>query len=515
MRFRIRRHRLHAVPGRGRLALAVALLLASALVLSACLAPSPSPPPAPPSDGAPGSAGVPVMGQSRLSPEQLVAYYQKRSSLAYRATGATLQQLATMFVTEGNRYNVRGDIAFAQSIVETAWFNYPDYGQVRPTDNNFAGIGACDSCGTGFGFSSALSGVRAQLQLLRNYADASSRTTNIPDPPVPELWGSNPTTAAYNFDHYFAKGDAPLWNNMGNGNWATAPNYATVVLSIYNQMLTDSGEAGQCPPDGLLFGALTAAGPCPVSLRQPGRAIATTMSGGSYVLSGDGTVTAARGAPFFGSAPLADSDAYRDIDVMPDGQGYVVLSQYGLVYKFGSATSPQTVGAVSMGFFPGQDTARAIAVTPDAKGYLILLGNGTILKFGSAATGAIGGLGQVQWGDDFGRSIAVMPDGAGYVVLDKFGGVNKFGSATQGPVANGSTPYWGTDLGRDLTIVSVFGGALGYYVVDAWGGVFGTSALPARTNPAATLFRDRWRGVAIYGGKPLLLRNDGSTQLTN
>jgi hypothetical protein len=121
----------------------------------------------------------------------------------------------------------------------------------------------------------------------------------------------------------------------------------------------------------------------------------------------------------------------------------------------------------------------------------------------------------VQWGDDFGRSIAVMPDGAGYVVLDKFGGVNKFGSATQGPVANGSTPYWGTDLGRDLTIVSVFGGALGYYVVDAWGGVFGTSALPARTNPAATLFRDRWRGVAIYGGKPLLLRNDGSTQLTN
>ena len=56
-----------------------------------------------------------------------------------------------MFVTEGNRYNVRGDIAFAQSIVETAWFFYPDYGQVHANDNNFSGIGACDSCGTGFG----------------------------------------------------------------------------------------------------------------------------------------------------------------------------------------------------------------------------------------------------------------------------------------------------------------------------------------------------------------------------
>jgi hypothetical protein len=152
---------------------------------------------------------------------------------------------------------------------------------------------------------------------------------------------------------------------------------------------------------------------------------------------------------------------------------------------------------------------------PDGKGYLILLSGGTILKFGSAATGVIGGLGQVLWGDDSGRAIAVMPDGQGYIVLDKFGGVNKFGSALQGPVGTGSTPYWGTDLGRDITIVSAFGSALGYYVLDAWGGVNGTAGLATRTNPAATLFRDRWRGIAIYGGKPLLLRNDGSTQLTN
>jgi hypothetical protein len=487
-----------------------------ALTLAGCLPPAPPPPPPPPSDGAPGSAGVPVMGQSRLSADQLVAYYQKRSGLAYRATGATLQQLATMFVTEGNRYNVRGDIAFAQSIVETAWFNYPDNGIVRPDNNNFSGIGACDACGNGFQFSSALAGVRAQLQLLRNYADAASLTSNIPDPPVPELWGSNPTTAAYNFDHYFAKGKAPLWNNMGNGNWATAPNYANVVLGVYNQMLIDSGEAGQCPPDGLLFGPLTAAGPCPVGLRQPGRAIATTGSGGTYVLNGTGAVTATNGAPFFGSPSLADADAFRDIAAMPDGQGYVVLDEYGLVYKFGSALSSQTVGALSMGYYPGQDLARSIAVMPDGKGYLILLADGNILKFGSAAAGAMAALGNPAWpGADNARSIAVMPDGAGYVVLDRLGGVTKYGSALQGAVGTGSTPYWGTDLGRDIVIVSAFNTVYGYYVLDAWGGVAATSGLAARANPAATLFRDRWRGIVIYGGKPMLLRNDGSTQLTN
>ena len=126
------------------------------------------------------------------------------------------------------------------------------------------------------------------------------------------------------------------------------------MLSVYNQMLTDSGQPGQCPPDGLLFGPLTAAGPCPVSLRQPGRAIAPRRRGGYYVLNGNGAVTAYNGAPSFGSPPIADSDAFRDIDVMPDGQGYVVLDQYGLVYKFGSATSPATVGSLSMGYYPGR-----------------------------------------------------------------------------------------------------------------------------------------------------------------
>lgn len=500
---------------RRRARLLVLPLLVVLVALAGCI---PPPPPPPPSDGSPGSAGVPIMGQSRLTADQLVAFYQKvdPGTLPYRATGATLQQLANMFVTEGNRYNVRGDIAFAQSLVETAWFSYPDYGQVRPYNNNFSGIGACDSCGNGFQFSSALSGVRAQLQLLRNYADINSRTTNIPDAPIPELWGSNPTTAAYNFDHYFAKGDAPLWNDMGNGNWATAPNYATVILGVYNQMLTFSGLPGQCPPDGLLFGALTAAGPCPVSLRQPGRAMAGLPSGGYYVLNGNGTVNAYNGAPFFGSPNLADSDIFRDIATMPDGQGYVVLAGNGLIYKFGSAANSGNLGNVSMPYYPGQDLARSIAITPDGKGYVVLNGDGTITKWGSATTGAIAALGSPAWpGNDVGRSIAVMPDSAGYLVLDAYGGVNKYGSATQGAVGSGSTPYWGTNLGRDLVLVSAFGTAFGYYVVDAWGGILNTAGVPARSNPSATLFRDRWRAVTIYGGKPLLLRNDGTTVLTN
>src|SRR5439155_23794598 len=115
--------------------------LVALVALAGCLPPSTAEPPAsstttttttttttlPPSPPAVGS--VAIMGQSDLTAAQLVAFYTSHdpSTLPYRATGATLSDLATMFVTEGNRYNVRGDIAFAQSIVETAWLNFPDY----------------------------------------------------------------------------------------------------------------------------------------------------------------------------------------------------------------------------------------------------------------------------------------------------------------------------------------------------------------------------------------------------
>jgi hypothetical protein len=217
-----------------------------AVALAGCLPPQAAPEPPPTTTTttlAPLVSPDAIQGQSRLTADQLVAYYRKRVSPSntYRPAGATLEQLAAMYVSEGNRYNVRGDVAFAQSILETGWFHFPDYGIVKYDNNNFAGIGACDTCGNGYQFSSALAGVRAQIQLLCNFADASSRTTTIPDAPVPELGGLNPANAVYNFDHYFKKGWATTWPALGGGNWAMASDYGTVVLSIYDQMLRDSG----------------------------------------------------------------------------------------------------------------------------------------------------------------------------------------------------------------------------------------------------------------------------------
>jgi hypothetical protein len=465
-----------------------------------------------PSDGSPGSAGVPIMGQSRLTAGDLVAFYRSHApaSLPYRAQGATLEELAQLFVDEGNRYAVRGDIAFAQSIIETAWFDFPDSGIVKPSDNNFSGLGACGSCASGDKFGSALAGVRAQIQHLRNYADATSRAASLPDPPVPALYGSNPTTAAYNFDHFSGKGLAPTWNLMGNGNWATSTTYGTVVLGVYNRILTYSGQPGQCPPDGLQFGAPTAAGPCPVSLRQPGRAMVAIPTGGYYVLNGNGSVAAYNGAPSYGS-PSFDSDLARDIAVMPAADGYVVLTGIGVVFKFGSAAAPDKLGPLPNPYFPGNDIARAIAITPDGKGYVVLDGHGTVWKFGTAATGPLAALASPSWpADDVARSIAVTPDGQGYVVLDNFGGVWKYGTAAQGAVGSGATRYLGADIARDIVLVSLFGQSIGYYVLDGRGNIWSTAGVPAAKD-LGVLTADRWRAITIFGGRPFALKNDGTT----
>ena len=65
------------------------------------------------------------------------------------------------YLSEGLAEGVRGDIAFAQAMVETGAFTSP-----LTRHNNFAGIGTCDSCATGYDFESPQLGVRAQMQLL-------------------------------------------------------------------------------------------------------------------------------------------------------------------------------------------------------------------------------------------------------------------------------------------------------------------------------------------------------------
>ena len=110
------------------------------------------------------------MGPTLLDAEDLAAFVRDSGFTPH--TTVPIEELARIFVEEATAEGVRADVAWAQSILETGFFTLPG-SRVRPTDNNFAGIGACGSCARGLAFPDARAGVRAQVQLLRTYVDDS------------------------------------------------------------------------------------------------------------------------------------------------------------------------------------------------------------------------------------------------------------------------------------------------------------------------------------------------------
>ena len=181
----------------------------------------------------PPAAAVPIMGPSRLAASQIVAWFhgrQPRPAGSYAAT-EPVEALATYFIEEGAAEGVAGDVAFMQSVVETGWFRFG--GMVPASFNNFAGIGATDVTPTPAMFSDARTGVRAQIQHLRAYADPAAATCTVP--PL-----RNPCVDP-RFHLVMPKGRATTWNQMGNGNWATASTYAASILSLYEEAKTFNG----------------------------------------------------------------------------------------------------------------------------------------------------------------------------------------------------------------------------------------------------------------------------------
>ena len=203
------------------------------VMAAACASRSSTTPTSPTSPTSP-SATVAIMGPSRMTAAQLAAWFRGRTpqpSGTYAAT-VPLETLAQIFIEEGAAEGVTGDVAFMQSIVETAWFRFT--GAVPAWKNNFAGIGAVDaSPGDAAAFPDARTGVRAQIQHLRAYADATATSCTVPPLRHP--------CADPRFDLVSPKGRAPTWNQMGNGNWATSSTYASSILSLYSEALVFNG----------------------------------------------------------------------------------------------------------------------------------------------------------------------------------------------------------------------------------------------------------------------------------
>jgi hypothetical protein len=162
---------------------------------------------------------TPIMGESVLTAEQLTAFLL--SVNPNPRINVPALELAQLFIDEGSKEGVRGDIAFFQSIHETGWFRFG--GQVLPEQNNFAGIGAVNysPVGAGAWFDTPEIGVRAQIHHLKAYATTGPFVQSNASP-------------RYRF---VTRGSAPTWGDL-NGRWAVpGTTYAQQILRLFRDAL--------------------------------------------------------------------------------------------------------------------------------------------------------------------------------------------------------------------------------------------------------------------------------------
>ncbi|GHH97402.1 N-acetylmuramoyl-L-alanine amidase [Neobacillus kokaensis] len=158
-------------------------------------------------------SGFTILGPTILSPEHMNRFVKNINPKA--------PELGSYYLTFGEYYGIRGDVAFAQAILETDYFRFT--GDVRPEQNNFSGLGATGSKAQGARFESPEEGVLAQLQHLYAYATTKKLPTQYPlvDPRF-EL---------------VDRGSAPTWIAL-NGKWAVpGSDYGQSILNIYERMI--------------------------------------------------------------------------------------------------------------------------------------------------------------------------------------------------------------------------------------------------------------------------------------
>ncbi|MDR0647380.1 MAG: glucosaminidase domain-containing protein [Puniceicoccales bacterium] len=143
------------------------------------------------------------MGKSVCTREQMEHYLLGKNPKASKYVS-----YIPIYLQEGEKEGVRGDIAFAQSLIETGFFRFG--GDVKPQQNNFSGLGAIGNGQQGYRFKTPFEGIRAQIQHLKAYGSKQPLGQPCVDP---------------RFQNVLQRGCALCVEDLG-GRW-TCPGYDT------------------------------------------------------------------------------------------------------------------------------------------------------------------------------------------------------------------------------------------------------------------------------------------------
>lgn len=163
-----------------------------------------------------------IMGTAVATTKQMQEYIKKVNP----DVAQSVIDMIPLYLSEGKTEGVRGDIAFAQSCLETGNFGFSQ-SAVTLDQNNFAGMGVTQNGMKGLSFDTPQLGIRCQIQHLKAYASMDALKNENIDPRF----------------KYVTRGSAPYveWlgiqeNPKGVG-WAAGAGYGEKILTILSKMI--------------------------------------------------------------------------------------------------------------------------------------------------------------------------------------------------------------------------------------------------------------------------------------
>ena len=118
-----------------------------------------------------------IMGTAVATAAQMKTYIQGKNPQVPQS----VLDMIPLYLSEGQAEGVRGDIAFAQSCLETGNFTFSG-SAVTLDQNNFCGMGVTSNGLKGNSFDTPQLGIRAQIQHLKAYASKEALVNGCVDP---------------------------------------------------------------------------------------------------------------------------------------------------------------------------------------------------------------------------------------------------------------------------------------------------------------------------------------------
>ena len=174
-----------------------------------------------------------IMGNAVATAEQMKAYLKAKNP----GVAQSVLDMVPLYLSEGKAEGVRGDIAFAQSCLETGNFTFSG-SAVTLSQNNFCGMGVTSNGMKGNSFGTPQLGIRAQVQHLKAYASTDALKNACIDPRFKYV-----TRGCAEYAEWLGQKENPA----GKG-WAAGAGYGGKILSILKGILGTAGGAPKPAP---------------------------------------------------------------------------------------------------------------------------------------------------------------------------------------------------------------------------------------------------------------------------